>query len=66
MPANAIWWNRGGPFAFFRCDEAVLRCGTFKPWGLCLDIPWHGVKLLRDNRLRGYWNWPSNELLCCC
>jgi hypothetical protein len=40
MPACAISWNRGGPFAFFCCDEAVLRCGTSKPWGLS---PRHAV-----------------------
>ena len=66
MPANAICWNRGGPFAFFCCDEAVLRCGNCKPRDCRLDMPWHGVKLQRDNRLRGYWNWASNELLCRC
>ena len=29
-------------------------------------LPRTGVKLQRENGLRGYWNWPSNELLCCC
>lgn len=66
MPADGIWWNRGGPFAFFCCYEAVLRCGSFKPRDCRLDMARHGVKLQRENGLRGYWNWASNELLCRC
>jgi hypothetical protein len=66
MPANAIWWNRGGPFAFFCCDGRYSVAAPLSRGDCRLDMPWHGVKLQRDNRLRGYWNWPSNELLCCC
>ena len=57
--------NRGGPFAFLCCARwySVAASGGD---GLLPQAAADGVKLQRENGLRGYWNWPSNELLCCC